>query len=75
MEEFDQKTSQAIRNSPEVDEDGWEVYDPTVFGSAAGNHEPSSSSARILGSDRQVRQGRRRTSAKALPLTPLKVRS
>ena len=75
MEEFDQKTSQAIRNSPDVDEDGWEVYDAAAFEATARNREPSSSSTRVLGSDRQVRQSRRRSHAKALPSTPLKVRS
>ena len=79
LEEFDQKTSQAMKNAPEVDEDGWEVYDPTAFEAAPGNHErspPSSSSARILGpsANRHERQGRR-SSGRALPSTPLKVRS
>ncbi len=86
LEEFDRKTSQAIQNAPVLDEDGWEVYDSEVFESAAGNHEhspPSSSSARILGTDtsRHVREGRRlfgkasrKASGKALPPTPLKVR-
>ena len=75
MEEFDLKTTQAIQNTPQVDEDGWEVYDPAAIEAAAENRGPSSSSARILGSDRQVRQRRRRSTAKALPSTPLKVRS
>ena len=79
LEEFDQKTSQAMRNAPGVDEDGWEVYDPSAFEAAAGNHErspPSSSSARIRSSNtsRHERRGRR-SSARALPSAPLKVRS
>jgi hypothetical protein len=78
LEEFDQKTSQAMRNAPKLDEDGWEVYDQAAFEAAAGSHErspPSSSSARILGSDtnRHEREGRR-SSARTLPSTPLKVR-
>ena len=80
QEEFDQKTSQVLQNALEVDEDGWEVYDPAAFEAGAENLErspPSSSSARIFGSDtiRREVQGRRRSSAKVLPLTSLKVRS
>jgi hypothetical protein len=73
LEEFDHKTSQAMQSAPEVDEDGWEVYDPAAFGERS---PPSSSSARILGSDtnRHGRRGRR-SSARVLPSTPLKVRS
>lgn len=72
LEEFDRKTSQAIQNAPEVDEDGWEVYDPAAFEAAAVNHErspPPSSSARVLGLDtnRNGRRGRR-SSARAVPL-------
>jgi len=79
LEEFDQKTSQAMQNAPEVDEDGWEVYDPAAFEPAPGNHErspPSSSSARIPGSDanRHERQ-HRRSSGRALPSTSLKIRT
>jgi hypothetical protein len=77
LEEFDRKTSQAMQNAPEVDEDDWEVYDPAAFEENDERSPPSSSSARILGSNtnRHGRRGRRRSSARVLPPTPLKVRS
>jgi hypothetical protein len=79
LEEFDQKTSHVMQSAPKLDEDGWEVYDQAVFEAAAGNHEPSpssSSSARILGSDtNRHERGGRRSSARTLPSTDLKVRS
>lgn len=81
LEEFDQKTSQVMQNAPEVDEDGWELYDPAAFGSVAeihGRSLVSSSSARVPGSDTNRNERQRqggRSSARALPSAPLKVRS
>jgi hypothetical protein len=78
LEEFDQKTSQAMQNAPKVDEDGWEVYDPAAFEPAAeihGRSPPSSSSARTLGSNTNRNEGQGGRSSRALPSAPLKVRS
>ena len=63
LEEFDQKTSQAIQLASSttypVDEDGWPNYDPAAFEAVVEGYEhppPSSSSAGIFGTE--VRHGR-----------------
>jgi len=67
VEEFDQKTSNAMQLASStpypVDEDGWPIYDPAAFDAAAESYEhppSSSSSTGFPGSEtsRQVRLGR-----------------
>ena len=68
VEEFDQKTSQAMQlasTTYEVDEDGWPIYDPAAFETAgeSSEHPPSSSSSAGFPSpstetNRNVRQRR-----------------
>src|SRR5712691_3594723 len=66
VDEFDQKTSRALQlssSTPQIDEDGWQIYNPTAFEAVAesSTHSPpASSSAGFLGAqtarnERQVR--------------------
>ncbi|KAI0303886.1 hypothetical protein BC826DRAFT_980190 [Russula brevipes] len=60
IQEFDQKTSQAIQLSSSsthpvaVDEDGWPIYDPTAFEAVAESYNrspPASSSAAVFSAE------------------------
>ena len=84
VEEFDQKTSQAMQLASStpypVDEDGWPIYDPAAFDAAAESYEnppSSSSSTGFPGSEtnRQVRLGRPSSEKAKHSTRPTKVRS
>lgn len=81
QEQFDQKTSHAIQLSssmpqPIIDEDGWPIYDSTVFEAVAKSYEhspPGSSSAGLSGAD--TPRHRRQTSGLPSSTDSMKVRS
>ena len=82
QEQFDRKTSHAIQLSssirqPIIDEDGWPIYDPTVFEAVANSYEQSSRGSSSAGPDipRHGRQASYAGSGLPPPTDSMKVRS